>query len=268
MSKFPLYTSPNVKTSYAQEMDNFFAEIVFSNGGYKDLFTSPVGFINKDNAAIYGMSNTGTALTKVNLDPVQRPGFMTRAGFLASYSHYDMTAPILRGAFITIFMIGVNPGAPDPSFTMIQPPAGTYATVRERTDALVNQSATCMGCHTAVVNPPGYVMENYDAIGAWQTVDKLGNGAINPVAMVNFGDGNIKQISNSQQLMTELANIPKGQAMYAQNWVAFAYARQPNPNDQCVADGISTKLGAGGPILNVLADLTQADSFRVRVRAP
>ena len=214
------------------------------------------------------MSNTGTALTKVNLDPVQRPGFMTRAGFLASYSHFDMTAPILRGAFITIFMIGVNPGAPDPAFTMLKPPAGTYPTVRAMTDALVNQSATCMGCHTAIVNPPGYVMENYDAVGAWQTTDKLGNGAIDAVATVNFGDGNVKQISNAQQLMTEIASIPKGRDMYSQSWVAFAYARAPNPQDQCVANDISTKLGGGGPILNVLADLTQADSFRLRTRAP
>ena len=52
-------------------------------------------------------------------------------------------------------------------------PAGTYATVRERTDALVNQSSTCMGCHTNVINPPGYVMENYDALGAWQTVEPV-----------------------------------------------------------------------------------------------
>ena len=125
-----------------------------------------------------------------------------------------------------------------------------------------------MGCHTAIVNPPGYVMENYDAIGAWQTVDKLGNGPIDPVATVNFGDGNTKQIHNAQELMTELADIKKGQAMYAQNWVSFAYARDPNPNDQCVANSVATNLGANGPILNVLADLTQADSFRMRVRAP
>jgi hypothetical protein len=266
-TKFPQYTA-NSKTAYATEIDNFFAEVVFSNGGYKDLFLSPVAFINKDNAAVYGMSNSGTAFTKVNLDPVQRPGFMTRAGFLSSYAHYDDTAPILRGAFITIFMIGVDPGPPLPGATMIQPPAGTYATVRARTDALVNQSSSCMGCHTNVINPPGYVMENYDAIGMWQTVDKLGNGPIDPVATVNFGDGNRKEIRNAQELMQELANIKKGQAMYAQNWVSFAYARNPNPADQCVADTIATNLGASGPILNVLADLTQADSFRNRVRAP
>jgi hypothetical protein len=68
--------------------------------------------------------------------------------------------------------------------------------------------------------------------------------------------------------MTEIANIPKGRDMYSQGWVSFAYARNPNPQDQCVANDISTKLGTGGPILNVLADLTQADSFRMRTRAP
>jgi hypothetical protein len=111
-------------------------------------------------------------------------------------------------------------------------------------------------------------MENYDAIGAWQTTDKLGNAPIDATATVNFGGGVKKEIHNAQELMTELANIKKGQQMYAQSWVSFAYGRDPNPQDQCVADTISTNLGAGGPLLNVLADLTQADSFRSRVRAP
>ena len=266
-TKFPLYTA-TAESAYKTEIDNFFAEVVFTGGGYKDLFLSPVAFVNKDNAGVYGMTSTATALTKVNLDPVQRPGFMTRAGFLHSYAHYDSTAPILRGAFITIFMIGVDPGPPSPGATMTPPPPGTYKTIRERTDALVNQAAACMGCHTDILNPPGYVMENYDAIGAWQTTDKLGGGPINATATVNFGGGVKKEIHNAQELMTELANIKKGQQMYAQNWVSFAYGRDPNPQDQCVADTISTNLGAGGPLLNVLADLTQADSFRSRVRAP
>ena len=93
--------------------------------------------MNKDNAAIYGLSNSGTALTKVALDPVQRPGFLTRAGFLSSYAHYDSTAPILRGAFITKYITGVDPGPPPPGTSMIQPPPGSYLTNRERTEALV-----------------------------------------------------------------------------------------------------------------------------------
>ena len=266
-SKFPQWTTTSI-TSEATELDNFFAEVAYTNGGYKDLFLSPIGFVNKDNAPVYGMTSTATALSKATLDATQRPGFMTRAGFLSSYSHYTDTAPILRGAFITIFMIGVDPGPPLPGATMIQPPAGTYTTVRQRTDALVNQASSCMGCHTDVINPPGYVMENYDAIGKWQTTDSLGGGAIDATAMVNFGDGNIKQINNSLELMTELSKIAKGQQYYAQNWVAYGYGRAPNPQDQCVADSVSTKIaGTGYSILNLLADLTQADSFRLRVRA-
>src|SRR6185369_14804547 len=104
-TKFPLF-SQAAKSTYQSELDSFFAEVAFTSGSYKDLFTSTIGFVNKDNAAIYGLTNTGTTLTKVALDPVQRPGFMTRVGFLSSYAHYDETAPIQRGAFITIFMIG------------------------------------------------------------------------------------------------------------------------------------------------------------------
>jgi hypothetical protein len=267
-SKFPLYNTSTSKTSFQSELDSFWAEVAYSNGGFKDLFLSTVGFVNQDNAAIYGLdpAQYGTSLTKVQLDPTQRPGFMTRAGFLSSYSHYSETAPILRGAFVTVYMIGVNPGPPIAGATMLQAPAGNYKTNREKTDALVNMSATCMGCHTEIINPPGYVMESFDAIGKWQTVDQLG-GSIDPTAMVNFGGGNVQTISSVQQLMQQLAAVPKGQQTYAQYWVAYAYGRDPNPNDQCVADQISTSLaGSNYSILNVLADLTQADSFRLRVR--
>jgi hypothetical protein len=267
-AKFSLY-APAAKPSFQSELDSFFAEVAFTNGGFKDLFSSNVGFVNKDNAAIYGLdaSQYGTSLTKVQLDSTQRPGFMTRAGFLSSYSHYDETAPILRGAFITVYMIGVDPGPPLPGVTMLQPPAGNYKTNREKTDALVNMSATCMGCHSKTINPPGYVLESFDAIGKWQTVDQL-SGPIDATATVNFGDGNTQQITSVQQLMQQIAQVPKAQKTYAQYWVAYAYGRDPNQNDQCVADQISTKLaGNSYTILNVLADLTQADSFRLRVRA-
>jgi hypothetical protein len=67
--------------------------------------------------------------------------------------------------------------------------------------------------------------------------------------------------------MQELAKFPKAQELYAKAWVAYAYGRPANANDQCVVDNLKMKLGAGGyTILNLLADLTQADSFRLRVR--
>jgi len=267
VAKYPLY-SPAARTTLAAELDSFFAEIAYTNGSYKDLLLSGVGFVNKDNAPIYGLTGAGTTLAKVQLDSMQRPGFLTRAGFLSSYSHYDSTAPILRGAFITRYLLGIDPGPPIPSAALVPPPPGNYTTNRQRTEALTSQQASCAACHTGILNPPGFVLENYDAIGKWQTVDPLG-GPIDATAMVNFGDGNIKRITNAQELMQEIARTPRSQLQYAQSLVAYGYGRQPNAQDRCVAEQLAGKLASDGyPILTLLSDLTQADSFRQRVRAP
>jgi hypothetical protein len=67
--------------------------------------------------------------------------------------------------------------------------------------------------------------------------------------------------------MQEIASTPKAQQLYAQAWVSYAFGRDPNANDQCVVDQLDAKLSHNGySILDVLADLTQADSFRLRVR--
>jgi hypothetical protein len=267
-AKFPLYTA-NTKNTLQAELDAFWAEVAYTNGGFKDLFLSNTGFVNQDNAAIYGLdpSQYGTSLTKVQLDSTQRPGFITRAGFLSSYSHYTETSPILRGAFISVYMIGVNPGPPIAGATLLQAPPADYKSNRDKVTALVNMSPTCMGCHTTIINPPGFVLENFDAIGKWQTVDQLGD-PINPSGTVNFGNGNVQPIASVQQLMQQLAQVPAAQQTYAQSWVAFGYGRAPNQNDQCIADQVSAKLPQDGyRVLDVLADLTQADSFLSRVRA-
>jgi hypothetical protein len=229
---------------------------------------SNVAFVNRDNAAIYGLdpASYGSELTKVELDAAQRPGFMTRAGFLSSYAGYEATSPILRGAFISVYMLGVNPGPPIPGATMMTV-EGDFQTQRAYVEALTTPAA-CTGCHT-IINPPGFVMESYDGIGKLQTVDPRG-GAIDATvttATVNFGDGKTKEITSTLQLMQEIAATPKSRRLYAQAWVSYAFGRAPNSSDTCVVDQLEAKLADDGySILELLADLTQADSFGLRVR--
>jgi hypothetical protein len=265
----PLYNSM-LKSTYQAEIDQFFEDVAFSGGTFKDLLLSPVAFVTKDTAPIYGLdpSQYTTDFTRVELDPVQRPGFMTRMGFLSSYAHAAETSPILRGAFVTVHMIGLDPGPPLPGATMTPIPPGNYSTMREEVTALVNTSSTCQGCHIPYVNPPGFVLENYDSIGKWQTVDPLG-GQIDATADVQFaGDGSTVHITSAQQMMQQIAITPTAQQIYSQLWVSYATGRDPNPNDQCLVNDIDTKLsGDGYTILDMLADVTQADSFRLRVQA-
>jgi hypothetical protein len=265
---YPQYAAA-AKPTLLAELEAFFKDVAFGGGSFQDLLLSNVAFVNKDNAALYGLDPTGYGadLVKVQLDATQRPGFMTRAGFLSSYADYNSTSPILRGAFISVYMLGVNPGPPIPGATMMTV-SGNFKTQREYVETLTKPSP-CNGCHSGIINPPGFVLESFDGIGKWQTMDPRG-GAIDATvttATVNFGDGNTKQISSPLQLMQEIAHTPKARQLYAQAWVSYAFGRDPNTNDECVVDQLNTKLSQSGyTILNLLADLTQADSFRLRVR--
>jgi hypothetical protein len=265
-AKFPHYNAAAIPT-YAAEIDRFFEEVAFAGGSFKDLFLSPVAFVNRDNAAIYGLDPAayGTDLVRVELDPNQRPGFMTRAGFLQSYSSYDTTSPILRGAFITAHMIGLDPGPPNVDPSTVPKPMGTFLTQRAMVEELTKPDE-CTGCHTPFINPPGFVLERYDAIGKWQDVDALG-GPINGTADVYFDAAAPTTVTSPLELMTQISALPNGRAMYARNWVTYTTGRAPNPNDACLVDQINAKLSTTGyTVLNLLADLTQADSFRLRVR--
>jgi hypothetical protein len=100
-----------------QETEKFFDYIVFSqNGTFKDFLTSSVAFVNAATAPLYGLdaSKFGADLVQTNLDPAQRPGFLTRIGFLNAFSAYNRTSPILRGAFITKQVLAVPIGSPPP----------------------------------------------------------------------------------------------------------------------------------------------------------
>jgi hypothetical protein len=267
-AKFPGY-SPAAKASYQKELDAFFEEVAFTNGSFQDLLLSNVAFVNKDNAAIYGLdaAQYTADLTKVTLDSAQapRPGFLTRAGFLSSYSSYDSTSPILRGAFIAAWLLNANPGAPVAGAKDAKV-EGTYTTQRAYIEALTEKMQPCQGCHQ-VVNPLGFALENYDALGKWQTTDLRGGTIDASVTTTTLGDGTVKPITSPVQLMQGIADTPKAKELYARAWVSYAFGRNPNANDQCVVDQLKTKLTAGGySILTLLGDLTQADSFRLRVR--
>jgi len=263
-TKYPKYT-PAMRPAMMAEIDKFFEEVAFNNGTFKDLFLSPVAFVNNATAAIYGLDPAayGTDLVKVTLDATQRPGFLTRVGFLSSFSAGASTSPILRGAYISKNILGVVIEDPPEDAAKTPVPPGTYLTQRAVMEALTS-GPTCKGCHAEAINPAGFVMEFYDSIGGWQTTDPL-TGPIVGTADVMLSGGTTKTLNTPIELMTELGTGPDAKLRYAQSWVTFATRRVANPQDACTVDTIGTKLAEPNyTILNVLADLTQADAFRLR----
>lgn len=263
--KFPDYSDDAVPAMQA-ELDAFFEEVAFGGGSFQDLFLSNVGFVNNVTAPLYDLdpSAYGPELTRVEFEPPeQRPGFLTRVGFLSSFSRYDTTSPILRGAFVTVRLVGVDPGPPVAGVENTPRPAGMFSTEREVVDELTAPDS-CANCHQNIVNPPGYVLEWYDSVGSWQTVDPLG-GPIDGTADVIFGSDAPVSISSPLEMMTEIARGDLARRMYAERLVAFSLGRSPNSNDACLVDELGAKLAVDGyTVLDLLADITQVDSFRLR----
>ena len=262
---YPNY-KPEADVAMKAELDLFFEDVAYSGGSFRDIFLSNVAFVNQDTAPLYGVDVTGTEMTRVELDATTRPGFLTRVGFLSSHIHANSTSPILRGAFIIKNIIGSDQALiADPDALKTPPPEGTFMTERDYVTELTNKEA-CKGCHHVYINPPGFVLEGFDAAGAVQTQDPKG-GAINATADVLFGD-EMKTISTPLQLMEEIVGRDFSRRVYAERVVAGALARNPNANDACLVDELNANLTEDGyTILDLFADLTQADSFRLRNRS-
>ena len=262
---YPAY-KPAADVAMKAELDLFFEEVAYTNGTFKDIFLSTIGFVNADTAPLYGVEATGPQMTKVTLDETTRPGFLTRVGFLSSHAHATETSPILRGAFIIKNIIGSDQELiPDPDALKTPPPTGTYDTERAYVNALTDKDA-CRGCHHVYINPPGFVLEGFDAAGGVQAADPRG-GALDTTADVLFGDTPIT-ISTPLQMMEEIVKRDFTRRSYAEKLVAGATGRFPNGHDACLVDELNTKLTQDGyTILDLFADITQADSFRLRSAA-
>jgi len=261
--KFPAFKGAATMTSMEAEAAAFMDNVVFGQqGSFQDLMLSTKGFVNADLAPIYGVTGSfGADLQEVDLGAA-RPGILTRAGFLAANSYFDHTSPIHRGAYIQKEVLCTTIGAAPPGAAGTPVPDDpTLVTNREKVDA---QTAgdECIGCHHPLVNPTGFAFEGFDAVGAVQTMD---NGvAIDSTANVLVGS-QVVAVTGAVDLAAAIAASPEAQRCYAKKWIQYALNRSLEPADVCTLDEISVKLAQDSyTVLNLIADVTQAESFRYR----
>lgn len=243
-----------------EELDLFFGTLFSENAQFGDLFLSNLGFVNALTAPLYGVAPDayGAELVPVYLDEETRPGFLTRIGFLSSFSDFRATGPIARGIYIACEILGLDFVPPDPGEPSLPPPVGDFLTERAYADALT-APAPCAACH-AYLNPPGFALENYDAVGSWQTIDPRG-GPIDPVASVFFGEEKVT-IKSPYELMQGIASSASAQIAFVEKLVSSAAGRPENPQDTCLVNDLAEQVNAGSlGIKDLLLELTQVDSF-------
>ena len=205
----PLGTAAGTLTQAAidglpNELSSFLGSVYSTGDGtMKSLLTAPWAFVNKDLAAIYGVTPPATAFGKVMLDPSQRGGLFTQTAFLASFSYGQEDHPIYRGlSLYTKFLCGtVTP----PNFMPPGVPMTNMKTSRQTFDAHGNQMCAQM-CH-AVFDPPGFAFENYDGAGRFRMTD---NGfPVDSTGSFATPGGTMLTFTNALDLMGKLAALPE-----------------------------------------------------------
>ena len=168
--KFPDFED-YLRISMRRETELFIENIVREDRPITDFLDAPYTFVNERLARHYGIPNvTGPEFRRVDLSNTKRGGVLTQASVLTVSSYATRTSPVLRGKWVLDNLLGAPPPDPPPDIPNLnEDKIGTEMSMREQLQAH-RKNPTCSSCHRRM-DPLGFGLENFDAIGAWRTED-------------------------------------------------------------------------------------------------
>ncbi len=148
----------------------FVDEVVWSEqSDYRQLIAADYLWLNERLGKFYGKPVTGEGFQRIGFDPQQRAGVVTHPYLLASLAYSRTTSPIHRGVFLSRNIVGLALKNPSVAVAFEDSKFDPTLTMREKISELT-KNASCMGCHSTI-NPLGFSLENFDAVGRWRTQD-------------------------------------------------------------------------------------------------
>ena len=247
-AKFPQMTG-ELRTSMYDEARLLFASILRENRSLTTFVDSDYTFLNGTLAPIYGMERTvsGPTMRKVELSDANRGGILTMPGILATSSFPNRSSPVNRGVWVLEQVLGEHvppPPANVPPLDRQDKHTVATLTLRQRTE-LHRSNPACANCHK-VLDPIGFGLENFDAIGRWRDRDDSG-GAIDATGELPGGHrfGTPKELkriiaARSDDFCRNLTG----------KLLAYALCRQLDGYDEVVVDRLS--------------DVTSRDGYRMQ----
>ena len=162
----------NLRQGLKTETELFFESIVAEDRSVIDLMTASDTFLNERVAKHYGVRGVyGPHFRRVELSDERRFGLLGKGSVLMVSSHTDRTSPVVRGKWVLENVLGTPPPAPPADVPLLEEvdPEGVM-TLRQKLEAH-RANPACAGCH-ATMDPIGFALENFDAVGAWRDDEK------------------------------------------------------------------------------------------------
>ncbi|MEE8257720.1 MAG: DUF1592 domain-containing protein [Acidobacteriota bacterium] len=166
--RFPEFDE-ELRTAMRRETELFFESIMREDRSIVDFLNARFTFLNERLARHYGIEGViGDEFRRIALEDERRGGVLTQASVLTVSSYPTRTSPVIRGKWLLENILGAPPPDPPPRAPPLdEAKVGLNGTLREQLEQH-RANPTCAVCH-ARIDPLGFALENYDAIGAWRT---------------------------------------------------------------------------------------------------
>jgi len=234
---FPKW-DPALRDAMRRETEMFLEALFREDRKITDLVDADFTFVNARLAEHYGISGVeGEEFRRVTLSPDSgRGGVLTMGSVLTITSVPTRTAPVLRGKWILEQILGTPPPPPPPNVPAIEEgaEASKNATFRQRLE-LHRSKAECMPCHQKM-DPLGFALENFDAIGTWRTQD--GPHPIDNAAELPGG----RKFQGAAGLKSVLRQHPDFPRALASKLLTYALGRGLEPGDRRAVQGLVESL--------------------------
>ena len=177
---FPTFDD-NLREGFRRETELFFASQLGDDRGIVELLTADYTFLNDRLARHYDIPGVyGSHYRRVSYPDDRRAGLLGHGSVLLVTSHPNRTSPVVRGKWVLENLLGSPPPPPPPDIPALgeNDEGREAATVRERMEQH-RANPTCAACH-AKMDPLGFALENFDAVGQWRSVDREADAPIDP----------------------------------------------------------------------------------------
>jgi len=185
-----VFPSADVRDDMVREVEWFVDSVFRGDRSVLDLMTADYSYLNERLAVHYGIHNVkGDLFRRVQMDNPVRRGLLGKGAVLMVSSYPDRTSPVRRGAWILENITGTPPAPPPPDVEALlkdnKVGAKVFKSVRERL-AEHRTKTTCNACH-GIMDPLGFALENFDAVGRWRNVEMFAGTPIDATGKLTDG---------------------------------------------------------------------------------
>jgi hypothetical protein len=238
--KFPEWDS-DLRDAMKEETRLFFEYVLRENRPVSDFLSANYTFLNERLAKHYGIAGvSGPEFRRVDLTTDQRGGILSQAGVLTVSSYPNRTSVVIRGKYVLTSILGTPPPPPPPDVPQLDEAAvGVNASLRMQMEKH-RADPICASCHSKM-DPLGFGLENYDAIGRWRTKDgsfDVDSSGVLPNGKTFASPAEMRSVLNSQ--------LPEFSRALTERMLTYALGRGVKGFDEPVLAKIQSAVAADG----------------------